>query len=626
MCGILGMINTRISKHDFVNCLEKIKHRGPDDYGVLQLSNIFLGHRRLSIQDLSANGHQPMKYNDYILIFNGEIYNFLDLKKKLKNVAFKGHSDTEVLLHYLIQFGIEETLNDLDGMFAFSFYDIREQKLFLARDHIGEKPLYYGNINDEFIFASELTAIEEHPNFNRTIDSNSVNTFLTYKYIPAPSSIYKDIKKLEAGSYLVHDLKSNYKVVKYYDYLDNAFHNKFESNIIIDNPIDMFEKLLIESVEERLLSDVPVGSFLSGGYDSSLIVGILSKKLNRNIDTFTIGFESKEYDESKHAKKIANYLGTSHHEIILQKKQIIQAATNIHNIYDEPFADSSQIPTYLVSEFASNHVKVVLSGDGGDELFAGYNRYFMGSNLKYSMKGKAISFLLKMGLSNIVEALMLIYKNSNKDSIKLLPAKEHITRLKYLTGSRNNDQTYSSLMMNYDYKNDIRNDNSYLDILKISNTKINKFNEIEKLMIYDAISFLQNDIFTKLDRATMSVNIEGRVPFVSKKLIDFAWQLPFEYKYNNGKRKYIIYELLKRYYPRELYERPKSGFSIPLGDWFKNELKDYVNDTINSRNFKNDEFINQKNILKILDMHKKGKGDWTQSLWNVMMYINWKSR
>jgi len=634
MCGILGIIDRKIAVTEFQQCLETLSHRGPDDEGVWlnRDGRVILGHKRLSILDLSEAGHQPMVTDDgrYAIVFNGEIYNYRDLKKQLdkRGIRFKGHCDTEVLLQYLICYGIEKTLENVDGMFAFGFWDEAEKKLYLVRDHIGEKPLYYGFVNKEFIFSSGLKAIQTHPQFNDSISKEAVQFFFTYKFIPSPSSIYENIYKLEPGHYL--RLSEGNSIIKkqYYNYADVALKATLNcENLSESESLDILDEVLTDSIKGRLISDVPVGAFLSGGLDSSLIVSILAKRLNRNVETFTIGFEEKSYDESRYARQIAQYLGINHNEMIFSKRDALDAVLDIYRVYDEPFADVSQLPTYLVSRFARNKVKVVLSGDGGDELFAGYNRYIIADKMTSGIKGKIIKnicrCLFKTGGNRLLSSLLGIYKDVKKQNLKVILANEHLTRLNHLVRSKAVNEIYSSVMMNFD------NNNQYFDnvpYFKNIKAELDNVTIQQACMIYDAVYFLSDAIFTKLDRATMSVSLEGRVPLVSRKMIEAAWKIPMKFKVKQGKRKYILYSLLKRYLPEEYVDRPKSGFGVPMPDWLRGELKNWAGDILNSRLCREDEFIDDKIVSKIFNMHLQRQGNWSQSLWTVLMYLNWKGK
>ena len=634
MCGILGIIDRKIAVTEFQQCLETLSHRGPDDEGVWlnRDGRVILGHKRLSILDLSEAGHQPMVTDDgrYAIVFNGEIYNYRDLKKQLdkRGIRFKGHCDTEVLLQYLICYGIEKTLENVDGMFAFGFWDEAAKKLYLARDHIGEKPLYYGFVNKEFIFSSGLKAIQTHPQFNDSVSQEAVQFFFTYKFIPSPSSIYENIYKLESGHYLQVSEGNSIIKKQYYNYADIALKAAVNcENLSESESLNILDEVLTDSIKSRLISDVPVGAFLSGGLDSSLIVSILAKKLNRNVETFTIGFEEKSYDESKDARQIARYLGINHNEMIFSRKNALDAVLDIDRIYDEPFADVSQLPTYLVSRFARDKVKVVLSGDGGDELFAGYNRYIIADKMTSGIKGKIIKnicrCLFKTGGDRLLSNLLGIYKDVKKQNLKVILANEHLTRLDHLTRSKAINEIYSSVMMNFD------KDNRYFAKVPYFENISAEFDNVtiqQACMIYDAVYCLPDDIFTKLDRATMSVSLEGRVPLVSRKMIETAWKIPMKFKAKHGKRKYILYSLLKRYLPEEYVDRPKSGFGVPMSDWLRSELKDWAGDILNSRLCREDEFIDDKVVNKLFNMHLQRQGDWSQSLWSLLMYLCWKKR
>tara|TARA_B110000444_G_scaffold258839_1_gene300842 strand:+ start:137 stop:2050 length:1914 start_codon:yes stop_codon:yes gene_type:complete len=632
MCGIAGYYSKDgIDQNALNEMCDILQHRGPNDKGTWKNEHIGLAHTRLSILDLSVNGKQPMvsASGRYILIFNGEIYNHLDLRKSI-NIDWKGSSDTETLLESLEYYGVEETLNNLEGMFAFAFYDKINNTVTIIRDPIGQKPLYYGWLDNKFCFASELKAIKTISKDNLVVDRESLSIFIKTGYIPAPKSIYKNIFKLKPGHYAVVNLSKNNDVnlIQYYD-LKKIIESK-KSNL--QNNSDHFnknelKKVLMQSIKRQQISDVPIGTFLSGGIDSSLISSMMQESSSSQIDTFTIGFGDKRFDESEYAKKISSIIGTRHNEIIVNYKEIQDTISLVPRIYDEPFADSSQLVTFLLSKFAKNNVTVALSGDGGDELFGGYNRYKWATkilSIPYPIR-YMISFLLNGISQNVFSNIENLSANIGivQNNYQL---SDKINKLSYLLKKKNFEDLYQNLLFNYidNYEDDVvLNLSTKVDLISSHDMPANLANINEKMMYLDTLIYLPDDILCKVDRASMSVGLETRIPFLDKDVIEFAWKLPFNQKIKNGKTKYILRDLLEDYLPRELIDRPKMGFSVPISSWLRGPLKKYANEKINDAINSKEKYFDSQKVLKKWNEHLSGKKNWHYFIWNIIVFQSW---
>lgn len=612
-----------------------IYHRGPDSCGVWKSSDnsILFGHQRLSILDLSNAGAQPMLSKDeqYSIVFNGEIYNHLDIRKMLSknfSIIWHGTSDTETLLELISCMGINKSLEIIDGMFAFALYDQKSRKLFLARDRMGEKPLYYGWSKDKFIFSSELKAFGALQTFPRRINHKIFQTFLLRSFIPAPHTIYEDCYKLMPGELIAinrESLHSNSIQKSYYWDLREVV-NQTHAPVTHDfeKSKDLVKKSLESSVKQQMISDVPIGCFLSGGIDSSLITAIMQSQSSSSISTFSIGFEEQKYDESTYAKEIAKFLGTNHHEHFIDSKEALEVIPSISDIYDEPFADSSQIPTYLISKFAKNHVTVALSGDGGDELFGGYNRHI------FSKKYGNLIFNTPYSLRRLAIFLMRNFKPTFLDQVenKFLQKFLNINNLTNLSNkiqialqANNSYELYEKLIRSNAFEFDIKFDE------KFSKNSIPLQLDIEEEMMFkDQIDYLPNDIFVKVDRASMAVSLETRAPFLSKDVILNSWKIDNSFKIKNGKGKYILRKILEDFIPSNLFQRPKQGFALPLDTWLRGPLNGWAKDTIYSSQNNWQEYIDFKRVNSLLDEHMSGNQNNHIEIWNILMLCSWLNK
>ena len=641
MCGIAGIILKKKKHFIDLNSIKvmtrELTHRGPDteDYWISDDFLQYFGHRRLSIIELSKKGNQPMKSINgrYIITFNGEIYNHLEIRENIKkriNYHWQSNSDTETLLSSIEIFGLTETLKLAEGMFAFGLIDQVSKKLYLARDLNGEKPLYYGFQDDDFIFASELKAIVKFPNFKKKLNKKSLKYFLDYSFVPEPYSIFQNINKLEKSSFLEFDLNSK-KINKIEKYFPKK-NLEISSSNISNNPINLIDKILNRSVKISMTSDVQVGSFLSGGTDSSLITSIMSSLSEKKIETFSVSINKPGYNEGDYANNISKYLKTNHNQIIVGENDLINQTKNLSNMYDEPFADSSQIPTSIISKYASTKVKVILSGDGADEYFCGYNRYLGIKKITkfFEVLPFKIRFLVGQILIRIpnfiVNIIFLILKRINNSNFELNQINEKIYKLSLvLINCKTIEDIYILILKNYfDGKDILVESNVDANLEKVILKYIEPQNSsVKNMMLIDQNFYLPNDILNKVDRASMFYSLETRVPFLNKDVIDFSNHLPLKFKIRGNNTKWILKELLKKYIPEKYVNRPKMGFSIPLNTWLRGPLKNWSSQNLQ---FDDDNLVNQNYINLIMNNHYKGKSDNSSILWNLIVLNLWKKK
>lgn len=631
MCGIAGIIqnyNKLDLNKEIISITNVLSHRGPDNMGhwVSKSNNIALGHTRLSIIDLSQNGNQPMhsKNQRYVISFNGEIYNYRELKNKLMtkaNILWKSTTDTEVILQLLEFYTFEETLKLLQGMFAISIWDNKENCLYLARDRAGEKPLYYFANENFFIFASELKSIKKSLFFNDEINKESVLDLINHGYISAPNSIFKNTKKLEPGNYLVlNQKKMDYKIKRYWNI---NYQSNLKKQIGKRSIEDNIENILLKSLEKQLHADVPVGIFLSGGIDSSLIVS-LTTKLGFRPKTFTIGFDNNDFDESKDSKKIAQYLNTEHHEHFLTSKDALNLIPKMQNIYCEPFGDSSQIPTYLISKIARQNVTVALSGDGGDELFGGYNRHIYANRFfscsKYipnNLRKLISTYLENSNISKSKQFYNLISKVIPKKYV-LNNFSDKIIKIAKVIDVNGIDEFYEKITSNIIL---------YGNIMKNQNIKFNEFSKLETdlntILDKDFNTYLPDDILCKVDRASMANSLEIRAPFLEQELIEYAFNLKFKEKVDFSNGKIPLRNILSKLLPKKLISKNKRGFGIPLNNWLREELRDWSEDLISRKNINEYDFFNYEAVHKLWKEHINGTRENQNILWPLLMFQSW---
>jgi len=642
MCGFAGIIGNGSCEMSILeNMINTLHHRGPDSLGFWfdDTNQVGLSFARLSILDLSSAGSQPMKSNNgkYIIVYNGEVYNHLDLRNEIYNCNFsynwKGHSDTETLLAGFEIWGIEKTIQKTVGMFAFAVWNTETKILTLGRDRFGEKPLYYGWQGNTFLFASELKAIKKHPNFASRIKTNSVSDFIQFGYIPAPNSIYEGIYKLMPGNLLKIDptKKSEDFVLKpYWSLIGVALkgiNKPFESSEF--ELINQLENLLVESINSQQISDVSIGSFLSGGIDSSIITAIMQSQSKNPINTFTIGFEEDNYNEAKYAEKIADYLKTDHTEYYVSSKEAQSVIPMLPNLYDEPFADSSQIPTYLVSKLAKKNVTVCLSGDAGDELFGGYNRYI------WAQKFLKIPYPLRKISSSVInifspeewDKIYEITKHFIPQKIRLTSPGNKVHKLAGILSINTINEIYTQLVsICPKSENLLINDIDNVNLKKMWETIPANLSPENKMMLIDSLTYLPDDILCKVDRAAMGVSLETRAPFLDHRLADFAWQLPMKYKIRDGQNKWILRQILYKYIPKDLFERPKMGFGIPLDSWLRGPLREWAEELLDESKIEKDGYLNPKKVRQKWEEHLTEKKNWQHQLWNILMFQSWLNK
>ena len=587
MCGLAGFINLLSRPNltdELLRACEKLRHRGPDysGYSLYGEGRIGLAHRRLSIVDLSESGNQPMKSmcGRFSIVFNGEIYNHVQIRTKIEKnscVTWAGSSDTETLVNAISIFGLKKTLKFCEGMFAFAVWDSKEDKVYLARDRMGEKPLYWAQVGANFYFASELNALSTFSQIPRDLDEQSIQLFLKYSFIPAPLSIYKGVSKLEPGTFLEFDCKSaKNKISKFWSCKDVLEAGADIVTCSYDECLNRLEYLLEEAVSSQMVADVPIGAFLSGGVDSSLIATIMQSHSNTPINTFTVGYEEKSYDETESAQRVARLIGSSHNVIMLKPKDLLEVVPSLSSIYDEPFADSSQIPTYLLSKFAKQKVTVCLTGDGGDELFGGYNRHrFVSAHwqklkrLPPSLRKHIAAFLLSVS----PEAWSNIYNNlpsSLKSSFGLRLAGEKVHKFARSMTHENELDLYKSLLgQSHEIETKYKIDDERLGLENLSEG----LSSAQKFMFWDQVFYLSGDILTKTDRASMAASLETRAPFLNHKIVEFSWMMARTEGFVDGNQKFALKSLLAKRLDGQYMDSPKMGFGIPMDNWFRKRIK-----------------------------------------------------
>lgn len=640
MCGIVGFLSTSASQSgdDMADICAKmaatIAYRGPDDKGewVDPSAGIGLGHRRLSIIDLTSMGHQPMvsASGRSAIVYNGEIYNHAELRSDLERAGVRvaGGSDTAVLLEACEAWGVQRTVERLIGMFAFAFWNSGNQTLSLARDRLGIKPLYWGRFGTTVIFASELKAFCPHPNFRPEVNRAAITSFLRHNYVPAPLSIYAGVEKLRQGAILSFDRSGGPpRETVYWSLADvarsgiAASRRKFSDAEAEEN----LDVLLRDAVSRRMIADVPLGAFLSGGVDSSTVVSLMQAQSTRPVKTFSIGFPEAEYDEAIHAKAVAAHLGTEHTEFYVDSKHALDVIPSLPAMFDEPFADSSQIPTFLVSQLARKHVTVSLSGDGGDELFGGYNRYIVARSLwrtldRIPVRIRALAARSGTSLSP-----------ARWDALaKCVPAKfrqpfvgDKIHKMSALMTARGADDFYNRLISHWEDAAAIviggqpANNGFAPELIPFVG------DPVSRMQYLDTLTYLPDDILTKVDRASMSVSLEARVPLIDHRVVEFAWTLPSSFRFRNGQSKWLLRQVLRRYVPDRLINRPKMGFGVPLGAWMRGPLRAWAEELLNESRLRREGYLRPEPIRRRWREHLSGERNWQYSLWGVLMFQAW---
>jgi asparagine synthase (glutamine-hydrolysing) len=640
MCGIVGFLSTNQFSgcaEDLTKAMNSLAHRGPDDSGHFfdYQNGVGLGHRRLSIIDLSSGGYQPMKSSDGTLTisYNGELYNYLEIRKTLEQegYSFKSKSDTEVLINSFQHWGAD-CIKKFIGMFVFAIWDSKKEELTIARDRMGIKPLYYYLTPETFIFASELKAIMAFRTFRMSVDMQSIASFLHYRYVPAPHSIFQNTFKLQPGRYLVYDgtglrQQQYWKLPRINNQTDRVMEH--EQTTITD-----LEHVLKTAVQDRLVSDVPLGALLSGGIDSSLIAALMQQVSNRQIQTFSIGFNDKRFDEAPWAARIAKHLGTSHTELYLDSEKALEVIPKLPVVYDEPFADASGIPTFMVSQLTKKYVTVALSGDGGDELFAGYVRYWMtvalfelANKIPQFLRSAVAKMILACGAHRI-ESVLALASPYLPNKFRTANTIEKLEKLTLALEQSDLCELYKVSVCVWS-EHDIAAMLSKPEMHDPFNTIFNGNNtdaSIAELMYIDQHTYLPDEMLTKIDRASMANSLEVRVPLLDHRVVEFAARIPLDFKFRDGDSKFILKKILGKYVPSNLFERPKMGFAVPLNQWFRADLKEMLCDYLSYERIKAEGLFNPEIVDQMVARHLDGESENPHQLWSLLMWQMWREQ
>ena len=635
MCGIAGFWQSKALSAAPSDVLERmgatLAHRGPDDSGIFYDSAAGLGlaFRRLSIIDLSPEGHQPMasRSSRYTIIFNGEVYNFEEIRSELGDQPWRGHSDTEVMLAAIDRWGVEGAVSRFVGMFAFALWDCEDQKLYLVRDRLGIKPLYYGYVGNNFVFASELKAIAQFPAFEAKVDRDALALYMRFAYIPAPHSIYEGIHKLRPGHILSLSAGAEAETRSYWSAVEVARQG-------VANPVQLseeeavaeLEKKISESVRLRMVADVPLGAFLSGGIDSSTVVALMQIQSTRPVKTFSVGFHESDYDEARHARDVARHLGTEHTELYVTARDALDVVPQLSSIYDEPFADSSQIPTHLVSRLARQHVTVSLSGDGGDEMFGGYSHYSFIQSMWRSVNGtprplRGVGSTLLRSLP--AGAVNTLFQRMSRGRSGQQPAQRLKTFADFLRAGTPDAIYLYAISQWREPERVVVGAHEPATVTHLLKQLRTLPSATETAMLSDLVFYLPDDILTKVDRASMAVSLEARVPLLDHRVVEFAWKLPLDLKIRNGKSKWILRQVLYKHVPQSVVERPKMGFGVPIDQWLRGPLREWAEDLLSLESLRNGGYFEAAPIRQKWEEHLSGTCNWEYALWSVLMFQDW---
>lgn len=639
MCGITGFwgpADPRGMRRTAQAMADAIRHRGPDDSGEWcdEGAGMALAHRRLAILDLSPEGHQPMlsASGRYVIVFNGEVFNYEDLRARLPGYRWRGHSDTEVMLAAIEAWGIEAAVRSFVGMFAFAVWDRQERELHLVRDRLGIKALYYGRCRQHLLFGSELRALRAHPAFEAEIDRGAIALLMRHNYVPHPYSIYAGIRKLPPGTML--RVRSDRELLEPTPFWSaRAVAETGAAHPLPDDPepaLNALHQLLLETIRRRMVADVPLGAFLSGGIDSSTVVALMQAQSSRRVRTFSIGFVEKDYNEAPFAAQVARHLGTDHTELYVTAAEAQAVVPKLPEYFDEPFADSSQIPTFLVSALARRHVTVALSGDGGDELFAGYPRYALtnqiwGTLRHFPLGARRLAAAAIRALSG--DAWNRIFRTAEV----LLPAPvrrrrpgEQIHRFADLLSADSRQEIYRRILSHWDRPEQVVvAAREPLTVLTDPRRLAELSDFTLQMMFIDLVSYLPDDILTKVDRASMAVGLEARVPLLDHRVVEFAWRLPMSLRIRNGQQKWLLRQVLYKYVPPALVERPKMGFGMPIGEWLRGPLRDWAEALLAIDRLADEGFLDSQRVYAVWQEHVSGQRNWQYPLWDVLMFEAW---
>ena len=639
MCGIAGVLTSSTTaratlERDAQTMTDSLAHRGPDDRGIWADpdAGIALGQRRLSIVDLSPAGHQPMisANGRFVITYNGEIYNFQDIRPELeaRGIKFRGHSDTEVMLEAFAAYGIAPTVKRLIGMFTIAVWDRRDRTLSLIRDRLGIKPLYWAKAGGLLLFGSELKALRAYPGFAPGIDRAALAAYMRHNYIPAPRSIYEGVQKLEPGTILTLPFGGEPRTERFWDARQVALAG--QSDLLNGSDADMtdhLEDLLRDAVRRRMVADVPVGAFLSGGIDSSTVVALMKAANAGPVRTYTIGFAHSGYDEATHAAAVARHLGTEHTEMIVSPQDALDVIPRLPEYYDEPFADSSQIPTYLVSAMTRQHVTVALSGDGGDELFGGYTRYQFTSRLR------ALGLLPQPLRAALARAITAVPADRWSQVLALIPdglrprqIGDKLHKFASVLPCKGETDLYRRLVTHWEPDRVALRASEAKGVLWDPKIDTDFPGLLERMQFLDLVTYLPDDILTKVDRASMAVALEARVPLIDHRVVEFAWRLPPAAKIRGGITKWLLREVLYRHVPKELVERPKMGFGLPLGDWLRGPLRAWAEDLLSEQRLRDGGYFDPAVVRQVWADHVRGGHNREYMLWNVLMFEAWRER
>jgi asparagine synthase (glutamine-hydrolysing) len=643
MCGIVGMVDWRAAtsldalQTIGVSMNETLRHRGPDggDVWAEAAGGVVLGQRRLAIIDLSVGGKQPMHSANgrFVIVFNGEIYNYRDIREELAVAGrrMKSDSDTEVLLEACALWGVEEAVQRTIGMFAFALWDRERKTLSLVRDRLGIKPMYYAATNSRVMFASELKAFRKAPDWKPSIDPDAVVGYLRHAYIGQPKTIYREAAKLPPGHILTFQAGTEPKLACFWD-----LRRVVTSGLTRNEPppdeheaVDRLDALLRDAVRLRMIADVPLGAFLSGGIDSSTVVALMQAQSTQAVKTFSIGFHESGYDEAKAAKEVARHLGTDHTEFYLEPKHALDIIPRLPDWYDEPFADSSQIPTYLVSEMTRKHVTVALSGDGGDELFAGYNRYFWAERILRNLNRVPgpLRGPLRAALQAVPTSAWDRILSIAPQALRQAQPGDKLHKLAALLDNPSPDAIYLRLVSQWAQPGDIAaRGEEPMSVLRDPSVANDLPGFVPRMQYMDMASYLPDDILTKVDRATMAVGLEGRVPLIDHRVVAYAWTLPMSLKVRDGQGKWVLRQVLDRYVPKRLIDRPKQGFGVPIDSWLRGPLRDWAENLLDPKRLAEGGLFRPEPIRKVWSEHLAGTRNWQYPLWTVLMFEAWRQR